>query len=149
MDIRLSEVAEQDLSEIMALAMSVNEKHVIPLLSNEGQASIRTALKSDVEKLRDKAIYTAVKASSENQLLGYIAWRDGNYLGQLYVDSNYHGQGIARKLVEEMKLRCSENKILVKASIYALGFYQKVGFVPLADELSIKGMRYVPMALSL
>ncbi|GAL10929.1 hypothetical protein JCM19233_1914 [Vibrio astriarenae] len=34
----------------------------------------------------------------------------------MYVDSNYHGHGIARKLVDEMKLRCPCDTITVKAS---------------------------------
>ncbi|GLO63706.1 hypothetical protein MACH09_42140 [Vibrio sp. MACH09] len=149
MEIKLTDVVAKDLNDIRILAETVNEKHVAPLLNTEGKEALRVALKADVERVLDKTVYQAVKASCNNKLVGYIAWRDGNYLGQLYVDSSYHGCGIASKLVDEMKQRCDSNKITVKASIYALGFYQKVGFKALSEELNINGMRYVPMELEI
>ncbi|WP_170111233.1 GNAT family N-acetyltransferase [Photobacterium sanctipauli] len=81
------------------------------------------------------------------KLLVRITWRDANYLGQLYVKTQYHGQGIAKQLVDEMKQLSHAEVIQVKASIYAVGFYSRVGFQPTDQEQSINGIRYIPMEL--
>ena len=148
MEFILEKVTHKDLDSILKLGEAVNEEHVVPLLNAEGQQAIRSALKSDIEQVTDTEVYSAVKAVIGNEIIGYIAWRQGNYIGQLYVKTECHGFGVAKRLVEEMKKRSGARLIRVKASIYALGFYRNVGFKPVSEELSINGIRYVPMELN-
>lgn len=148
MEFALEKVTHRDLDSILKLGESANEEHVVPLLDAEGQKAIRLAFMSDVENVTNPEIYSAVKAIIGNEIIGYIAWRDGNYLGHLYVKTEYHGFGVAKRLVEEMKTISGAKLISVKASIYALGFYGKVGFKAMSEELSINGIRYVLMELN-
>ena len=147
MEFTFEKVTHRDLDSILKLGESVNEEHVVPLLNEEGQQAIRIALKADIYKVKNTDIYSAVKATIDNEIIGYIAWREENYIGQLYVKTEYHGFGVAKRLVEEMTLVSGATLIRVKASIYALGFYGKVGFKATSEELSINGIRYVPMEL--
>jgi len=147
MEFTFEKVTHRDLDSILTLGESVNEEHVVPLLNEEGQQAIRIALKADIDKVKNTDIYSAVKATIDNEIIGYIAWREENYIGQLYVKTEYHGFGVAKRLVEEMILMSGATLIRVKASVYALGFYGKVGFKAMSEELSINGIRYVPMEL--
>lgn len=147
MEFIFEKAVQQDIDSILALGETVNEEHVVPLLNAEGQKAIRIAFKSDFDKVKNPDIYSVVKASVGNEIIGYIGWREDNYLGHLYVKTDYHGFGIAKRLVDEMKTQCGASLIHVKASIYALGFYQKVGFKATSEELSINSIRYVPMEM--
>ena len=90
MEFILEKVTSKDLDAILKLGETVNEEHVVPLLDAEGQQAIRSALKSDIEQVIDTKVYSAVKAVIGNEIIGYIAWRQGNYIGQLYVKTEYH-----------------------------------------------------------
>lgn len=148
MEFSFEKVTLKDLDTLLVLAVSVNEEHVVPLLDKQGKEAIRSALKSDIEQVINTDVYSAVKAVIGNEIIGYIAWREGNYIGQLYVKTLYHGFGVAKQLVEAMKTISGARLIRVKASIYALGFYSKVGFIAMSEEQSINGIRYVPMELT-
>lgn len=148
MEFIFASATDKDLNAIIALGESVNEEHVVPLLNSEGKDAIRIAFKSDIDKIKDPQVYSLVKVSVGNEIVGYIGWRDHNYLGHLYVKTPYHGFGIAKRLVNEMKTLSGASLIHVKASIYALGFYQKVGFKATSEELSINSIRYVSMELN-
>lgn len=148
MEFTFEKAIHRDLDAILKLGESVNEKHVVPLLNAEGQAAIRIAFKSDIDKVKNPEVYSSLKASFGNEIVGYIAWREENYIGHLYVKTEYHGFGIAKRLIEEMKRISDARLIKVKASIYALGFYESVGFKAISKELSINGIRYVPMELN-
>lgn len=147
MEFILEKATREDLDAILELGTSVNEEHVVPLLNAEGQQAIRIAFKSDIDKVKDPDIYSVIKASVGHDIVGYIGWREENYLGHLYVKTDYHGFGVAKQLVEAMTKMSGAKLIRVKASIYALGFYQKVGFKATSEELSINSIRYVPMEL--
>lgn len=147
MEFIFASATDKDLHAIIALGESVNEEHVVPLLNNEGKDAIRIAFKADIDKIKDPQVYSLVKVSAGNEIVGYIGWCDNNYLGHLYVKTAYHGFGIAKRLINEMKTQSGAKLIYVKASIYALGFYQKVGFKATSEELSINSIRYVPMEL--
>ncbi len=148
MEFILEKVTHKDLDAILKLGESVNEEHVVPLLNAEGQQAIRIAFKSDIDKVKDPEIYSVIKASFGNDIIGYIGWREENYIGHLYVKTDYHGFGVAKQLVEAMIKMSGAGVIRVKASIYALGFYRKVGFKAMSEELSVNSIRYVPMELN-
>ena len=149
MEFILEKVTSEDLDAILELGESVNEEHVVPLLNAEGQQAIRIAFKSDINKIKDPEIYSVIKASVGNDIIGYIGWREENYIGHLYVKTDYHGFGVAKQLVEAMIKMSGAGVIRVKASIYALGFYRKVGFKAMSEELSVNSIRYVPMELNI
>lgn len=141
----ISEVAENDLSAIVSLAHRVVEAHVLPGLSPAGQSAIRQSLDENISCLTDKSIYQSLKAVADNRLIGYIAWRNGNHIAQLYVDSDDQGKGLGSFLVNEMLKRTAEPLIKVRSSINAVGFYHRLGFKLTDNESELNGIRFVPM----
>ena len=62
-------------------------------------------------------------------------------LHSLFVHASYHGQGIGRELVERFEMACLQqdvNKITVASSLYAVPFYQRLGYK------KSTGVRYGP-----
>ena len=62
MEFIFEKVNQRDLDSILKLGVSVNEEHVVPLLDAEGKEAIRNALKSDIAKVTNTEIYSAIKA---------------------------------------------------------------------------------------
>ncbi len=87
-------------------------------------------------------------------LLGVIADRGRGHVSLLFVDADYHRQGIARelmdRLVEETLRICPRpSRLTVNASPYAVEAYRRLGFVPLSGEQERDGLRFYPMERSL
>nr|WP_194717455.1 GNAT family N-acetyltransferase [Vibrio sp. S9_S30] len=131
----------------MALGEAVNEEFVIPYLNPTGRKAMRSARKADIKQVTNSNIYTSVKAVSNSVLVGYVAWRSGNYIAQLYVSSMSQGQGIGTGLIREMQKRSKASSIELKASVNAVGFYKRLGFQPTESEQVKNGIRYLPMVL--
>ena len=57
-------------------------------------------------------------------------------------------KGIGKLLLSEATLQCRANEIIVNASINAVSYYQKQGFLARNQEINSNGVLYVPMAKS-
>jgi len=110
--------------------------------------TMRKRRRLDIEEAINAAIYKSIKAVHKNEIIGYIAWRNGNYIAQLYVNSEYQGMGIGKELIGQMLSASDTTAVELKSSTNAVGFYKKLGFVASGDEQSKDGVCYVPMVLN-
>ena len=88
--------------------------------------------------------------SLNQYLIGVIALRTGQHISLLFVRGKFHHLGVATKLMKvvENEVLAQNPKIravTVNASPYAVGFYEKNGFVPLDKEQKADGIRFTPM----
>ena len=141
----VSDIEEDDLHEIFALANKVIEEHVFPTLSKEGRNTIRNTLNKDTSDILNKELYQALKVEMDSKIVGYIAWRHGYHIAQLYVDSEYQSKGIGTLLVNEVIKRSNSSLLKVRASLNAVQFYMKIGFIPVGNESVINGIKFLPM----
>ena len=93
-----------------------------------------------------------IVAKDNSKIIGMIAFRDNSHISMLFADKNYHKQGIASKLIKIVKFNCRENNeelqsITVNSSLYAVGFYHKLGFEDTNSEQLVDGIRFTPMKL--
>lgn len=83
------------------------------------------------------------------KLVGVIALRGNNHISLLFVDKDYHNNGIGRRLVAVLSdyayLKLHEKELTVNSAPYAKDFYHKLGFVDLAPETESEGIIYTPM----
>ena len=83
------------------------------------------------------------------QLAGVVAMRDNTHLFHLFVPRALHRRGLARQLwlaARDASLAKGEvTAFTVNSSVYALPFYESLGFVATAPKVEADGIAYVPM----
>ena len=92
--------------------------------------------------------YKLMVARDGERVVGVASLRAGGHVSLLFVDERYHGQGIGRKLVSALQstfLTDGNIQMTVNAAPYAVGFYEKLGFIKTDDMKTADGITYLPM----
>lgn len=152
MDWVIDTIKIDELKETLELVKMVFDEFEAPYYSQEGIETFYRFI--DLENIKKclKENYKMYVAKKENKIIGMIAFRDNSHIALLFVDKEFHKKGIARKLFEKAKKYCIENNkniehITVNSSPYAVGFYEKIGFVKIAEEQVVDGLRFTPMKI--
>ena len=86
-------------------------------------------------------------------IVGVVSVRDVSHVSLLFVDGQYHNNGIARSLLRnlfaEQVRRYEIDRMTVNASPYAVEFYHKIGFRDVNCEQTADGIRFTPMVIEL
>ncbi len=86
------------------------------------------------------------------KLVGVLSISKGNHISCVFVDGEYHRQGIATALFREAVFRKKESggsRIQLNASPCGVPFYHAIGFTDTGKETEHHGIRYTPMELML
>ncbi|MCM1126826.1 MAG: GNAT family N-acetyltransferase [Lachnospiraceae bacterium] len=93
--------------------------------------------------------YQMITAFRGQKMIGMITLRNEAHISLLFVDKNYHRQGIGRALIEHMAAyvrdELGKSRMTVNASPYGVPFYHRVGFRDLGAERCQDGIIYTPM----
>ncbi len=139
---KITTLQQHQKQEALDLALRVFMAFEAPDYDEEGVKNFNEFILNK-EKTDALAMYGAY---DEGRLVGMGATRNGGkHISLLFVDTEFHGQGIGRNLVEAMRRKCPEPFITVNSSPYAVEIYKKIGFVATDDELLSDGIRYTPM----
>jgi len=97
---------------------------------------------------------TILLAMVGSMIIGIIEIRDNNRISLLFVDKEFQGNGIAKKLFRESLKACIQkdpnlDKFYVYASPFSIPIYKKLGFCE-TDIMQEKfGMKYLPMEMTI
>ena len=84
-----------------------------------------------------------------DKILGVIATQDTSHISLMFVDKQYHRQGIARQLFDVVRdeLRRNEKvtQITVNSSPYAVKAYEHLGFSRTGEQQEKGGIIFIPM----
>ncbi|WP_164969685.1 GNAT family N-acetyltransferase [Arcobacter sp. F2176] len=97
-----------------------------------------------IERIKDKNYKHYIYTISE-KIVGYIAIKEENKLFHLFVDEAFHKKGIAKKLFECVKTNMDVSNMKLNASLYAVPFYETIGFEKSGEQEHFKGLDYQPM----
>jgi amino-acid N-acetyltransferase len=134
-------LAEQHVDAVVAL-----EEACTAMYQQKGitQAKPRT-LREIVQLTKRHNVHVA---EVENQVIGYVAWRDESpgvaYIEELSVHPDHQKKGIGKHLLELVRAEAAKLKledILLRtysAAPWAAAFWKKNGFVPLDDKANEK-----------
>lgn len=93
--------------------------------------------------------YLMLIALDGEKVIGAATVRDRNHLSLLFVDERYHHKGVGRALMDTLctylKNEKGENSMTLKSAPYAVGFYERIGFLPTGPEEHYSGIRVTPM----
>ncbi len=138
--------------EAFSLVEKVFNLFVASDYSSEGVETFFRLVTADyIESLasRNGFVYGAF---SGDLLVGVLAVRDRNYISLFFIDSDFQGIGIGRKLFEVARKEIASNgefAINVHSSPFAVPVYEALGFDKIDIEQCEAGIRYTPMQLKL
>lgn len=97
--------------------------------------------------------YEVFLAVEDDKILGMISVRNVNHISLMFVEKEYVGLGIGRKMMfyvaDYIRNEVGGSSITVDAAPYALGFYRKMGFYMTDSQRCDSGITYTPMQLNL
>jgi GNAT superfamily N-acetyltransferase len=141
---------EEDIKEALALVWRVFLEFEAPDYTETGVRNFKEYIGYDgvLEKMQSGELYF-LGCFDQDKLGGVIALRSQmSHISLLFVQKEYHRQGIARRLmiaaIEYAKIR-SVVCMTVHSSPYAVGFYERLGFIASGDARVENGIRYTPM----
>lgn len=104
---------------------------------------------SNLKKLFLNGRYQVYVAGTEDKIVGVLSVRNGNHISLLFVDGQYHRNGIGMRLVEYavsyIRRHTSFTHITVNSSPYAKEFYHSIGFRDTSGEKREDGIIFTPM----
>ena len=96
--------------------------------------------------------YIAIGAFIDERIVGILGVRNVNHVSLLFVDRDHHHQGIGTSLINKYfadARREGITHVTVNASPYAVGFYHRIGFMDVREEIEKDGIRFTPMRMEL
>lgn len=152
MEYEIELMKPEELTETLKLVKDVFDEFEAPYYSKEGIENFyQFASFENIKKCLQENLQIIV-AKIQNKMVGMIAVRSYTHIAMLFVDKNFHRKGIAKNLVEKAKNYCEQyyenlEAITVNSSPYAVGFYEKMGFIKISDEQIVDGIKFTPMKL--
>ena len=142
--------AGEDCAAIRALLLRSSEEFILPALTAEGREHFRAELAEPELARRLAGPYRFYLAESGGTLAGVAAVREPAHLYYLFVAREFHRQGIARALwnrvrADHLSGPGSPARMTVSASDFAVGAYERLGFVRSAPPAERNGVRYNSM----
>jgi GNAT superfamily N-acetyltransferase len=137
-------------SNVLQLVWSVFEEFVAYQFSAEGVREFQNYFEySSMKRLMDNLEMLMWGCFHNDRIVGMIATKPPSHISLLFVDKQYHRQGIARALYQRVIEYYSKDddctEITVYSSLYAVEAYKRLGFVATDTEQLKNGIRFVPM----
>jgi ribosomal protein S18 acetylase RimI-like enzyme len=135
---RIHRPTAAEAKQSLDLALRVFIEYEMPEYEPEALENFKLALK----------INNAFVASENGKIIGMINERGGGHVSMLFVDGEYHRNGIATALMNNIAddLKSKDiTQISVNSSPFGVPFYERYGFIA-TDEIQRKdGFIYLPM----
>jgi len=100
----------------------------------------RLTIKEFEKYLKEDKTYEHYIYEKNNQIIAYFSLLNETHFLYLFVDEQYHRQGIGKTLVEYALKEKSHEIYTVNSSLYAIPFYQNLGFISNASVQNYKSM---------
>ncbi len=148
-------IDKKEWEDAMQLAWDTFLIFEAPDYGKDGIESFRSFIRDPVLKrmfiMGEYLAYGAFLRST-GEMVGILGVRGYNHVSLLFVQADFHLQGIGRSIVnryinDARKKRI--RRITVHSSPFAVEFYHKVGFKDIDKEIVADGIRYTPMELEL
>ena len=151
MELHVSELVHDDLSDFCALIREVYDEFVAPDYADEGNRTFYSYVSEEAVHDRmhgDGALMISAKA--DDRIVGACSFRDVNHLSTFFVKKEYHGRGVGRMMFAYAlsKLKTDHpglESIEVNSSPFALPVYKRLGFVLVDGRKEKDGIIYYPM----
>lgn len=147
---QIRKAVKSDWEDAMELAFKVFLKYEAMEYGEEGIRNFAEFVTDEsLKKMFLIGEYILFVALDGEKIIGLISLRSGNHISLLFVDEEYHRQGVGRALIKCMQEYLLENtkhqKMTVFSSPYGVPFYHRVGFHDIGKETKKEGIIFTPM----
>lgn len=140
-----------DMSAISALMKASTAKFIVPSLTKAAAEQLLMSL-SEAPLRNSSAEVVYWIAERDGQLAGVLGIKAGAHVLHCFVGEGWHRRGIGgamwRYVSKELSMQADRCIFTVNSSLYAVPFYQSLGFVAVADVVERAGVRFIPMQLT-
>jgi len=148
---RYSAGMESGLSQ---LVRKVYDEFVADDYTDEGNQFFYQWISAENIASRQSAENNIFVAYCAGELAGMIEIRSNENISLLFVDKQYQGKGIARKLFGKALEMCRNrnpklSEFYVHASLFSVPVYEKLGFEKMDEMQEEHGITYLPMKTEL
>ena len=147
-DIRF--IDSDEWEDAMTLVYRTFTRYDASMFDKEGIDHFRNFISdSFLKRMFEAGEYQVVGAYYYNRIVGVISLRNSCHISLLFVDGEFHRQGIGRRLVLTMadyaRIKLHQGELTVNAAPYATDFYHSIGFTDTGTETSDHGIVFTPM----
>ncbi|MCR4787250.1 MAG: GNAT family N-acetyltransferase [Lachnospiraceae bacterium] len=151
-DIRF--IDSDDWEDAMALVYRTFTEYDAKMFDKEGIDHFRNFISDNfLKRMFEAGEYQVVGAYYYHRIVGVISLRNNCHISLLFVDGEFHRQGIGRRLIQAMadyaKIKLHQSELTVNAAPYATDFYHRLGFKDTGASTSDNGIIYTPMRYAL
>lgn len=147
MELTFRKLVEEDFEEASRMIFRTFYKYIMPTYTTEGIEFFRDTTSPLSFKMNtyDGSV-TLYGAFEEKTLVGVIGKRGSNHICLFFVNSDYMGKGIGKRLFGYFLDTTDKNSpVTVNASDYGIPVYEKLGFVKADVRKEENGTVYTPM----
>jgi len=141
---------KEDWDDAMAVAWKTFLKFEADVYTKEGVRSFYDFITdSFLYRMFLNGAYHMFIAEDEGKIIGIITLRNDTHISLLFVDEDYHRQGVGSSLMKTLwdfvKTELGKEMVTVNSSPYGREFYHQLGFFDLGPEEARDGILYTPM----
>lgn len=149
-DYKIKKLQAADLPDALRLVWETFLIFEAPEYSDEGIGEFKSFIElSSIMEMQSKFELFLWGCFHEGKIIGVIATNPRCHISLLFVDKNYHQQGIASALyntaLEYYKEDGGFSVMTVNSSPYAAEIYRRMGFTETDTERIVNGIRFIPM----
>lgn len=140
-----------DMSAISVLMKASTTKFIVPSLTKAAAERLLMSL-SEASLRSSTADVVYWVAERDGQLAGVLGIKAGAHVLHCFVEEGWHRRGIGlamwRYVSKELSMPADRFVFTVNSSLFAVPFYQSLGFVAVSDVVERAGVRFIPMQLT-
>lgn len=153
MDTIIRKIEEREGEATRDFILKLFKSHLFADYSEEGREIVAEYVSTESLVQTNKENFTFL-AEISKKVVGVVKVKRGNHVSMLFVDEQFHGKGIGRRLLEYAKNECVSRQpelteLTANSSRFALPFFESRGFTPTGIENTTNGIVYTPMRLDL
>lgn len=134
-------IKKNEIEAVIELVDQIAKEYVLNDFDIEGVNNFNLINANEFYLNKNNLTYVCI---NNNRIIGMMSLSNGKHISLLFVEKNYHGQGIGRHLVE-IADNLALNDLEVNAGFYAKAFYEHIGFILKNDLQKKDGIIYYPM----
>ncbi|MEZ6094745.1 MAG: GNAT family N-acetyltransferase [Pirellulaceae bacterium] len=149
MDVAFRFACSSDCQSASDLVSRCTSKNIAPTLNTGAlELLLQSMTPAETRKRLDDG-WPHLMAEQNGVLVGVGVLRPPSHLYHLYVDAQCQHRGLGTQLFEKLEQiavsRCQSTIITVNASLNAVDFYCRLGFVSRGSVVNFNGIRFQPM----